>query len=165
METKEIRSCPHRFNVLNDYDYLCWFDTKLEVYENKIEELILDLENNENKIIVLSKHPYSDKQNSVWDEFSISMPIEKYNLQKEQYTKYINKQIKDGFSEKINIRFCGGWSLRKKCKKTEEYNESWYSHIKECGIQDQISLLFVQQIYIDNIIPVEYQYTWKYFYE
>lgn len=165
METKEIRSCPHRFNILNKYEYLCWFDTKLAVYENKIDNLILELENNENKIIVLSKHPNSDKFNSVWDEFNLSMGTQKYYLQKEQYMNYINKQINNGFSEKINIHFCSGWSLKKKCKKMEEYNELLYSHIQECGIECQISLQFIQQKYIDNIIPVEYQYTWKYFYE
>ena len=43
------------------------------------------------------------------------------------------------------------------CKKTEEFGE--------CRIEDQISLQFIQQKYIDFIIPTEYQEIWKYFYE
>lgn len=164
METKRLRCLPHKFEILNKYKYLCWFDSKLKVFENKIEELIIKLENDDNKIMVLSKHPYSNNFNSVWDEFNLAMCTEKYLSQKEQNIKYIETQINNGFSEKINIHFCGGWVLKNK-KKTEEFGELWYEHIKECGIEDQISLSFIQQKYIDFIIPVEYQETWKYFYE
>jgi hypothetical protein len=165
METKILRTCPHKFNVLNNYEYLCWFDSKLQVYEIKVEFLINQLADNKDKVIVFSKHPYSYKFDSVWDEFNLAMGSDKYFSQKEQNLKYIENQIKSGFSEKINVHFCGGWSLRKKCKITEEFGELWYSHILECGIEDQISLQFIQQKYIDNIIVVEYQETWKYFYE
>ena len=165
MESKQLRCCPHKFEILNNYEYLCWFDSKLQVYENKIEELIIKLSNDNNKIIVLSKHPYSDKFTSVWDEFNLSINYEKYKSEKDKYIKYIEEKLHDGFSEKINIHFCGGWNLKKMCKKTEEFGELWYKHICQCGIEDQISLQFVQQKYIDFIIPVEYQETWKYFYE
>jgi len=165
MESKKIRCCPHKFDVLNNYEYLCWFDSKLQVYENKIEELVEKLSNDLNKIIVLNKHPYSNRFNSVWDEFNLAMNIPKYNAQKNQYIKYIEMQLNNGFNKNINIHFCGGWNIRKMCKKTEEFGELWYEHIQECGIEDQISLQFIQQKYIDNIIPVEYQETWKYIYE
>ena len=165
METKLLRCCPHKYNLLSKYDYLCWFDNKLEVYENKVEELLIKLEADPNKFIVLNKHPYSDKFNSVWDEFNLAMSFEKYNKQKNQNQLYINKYINNGFSEKINVHFCGSWSIRKMCKKSEEYGELWYSHIQECGIEDQISLSFIQQKYIDWIIIIEYKEAYKYFYE
>lgn len=165
METKILRTCPHKFDILTNYEYLCWFDSKLQVYESSVEELIAQLSSNSDKIIVLSKHPYSDTFNSVWDEFNLAMGTVKYNVQKEQNIKYIEAQIQAGFSDKINIHFCGGWNLKKNCKKTEEFGELWYSHILECGIEDQISLQFVQQKYIDYIIPVNIKETWKYFYE
>lgn len=165
METKLLRTCPHKFDTLHNYEYLCWFDSKLQVYECKVEELITQLSANNDKVIAFSKHPYSDKFNSVWDEFNLAIGTDKYNAQKEQNIKYIESQIKAGFSEKINIHFCGGWNLRKNCKKTEEFGELWHSHILECGIEDQISLQFVQQKYIDCIIPVNNKEAWKYFYE
>ena len=93
------------------------------------------------------------------------MNVNKYSIQRNQYETYINKYINNGYSEKINIHFCGGWNLKKMCKKSEEYGELWYSHILECGIEDQISLSFIQQKYIDYIIPVEYKEVFKYFYE
>lgn len=165
MESKKLRCCPHKFDVLNNYEYLCWFDSKLQVYENKVIELVEKLSNDPDKIIVLCKHPYSNTFNSVWDEFNLAIRTPKYNSQKDQNIKYIEMQINNGFSDKINIHFCGGWNIRKICKKTEEFGELWYKHIQECGIEDQISLQFIQQKYINNIIVVEYQETWKYFYE
>lgn len=165
MESKKIRCCPHEYEELKNYDYLCWFDSKLQVFENKIEELMTDLSNDDNKIIVLSKHPYYDRFTSVWDEFHLAMGYDRYKQQKEQNEKYIKDKINRGFSEKINIHFCAGWNIKKMCKKTEEFGEMWYQQIQECGVEDQISLQFIQQIYIENIIPTEYQYAWKYFYE
>ena len=165
MEPKQLRCCPHKFEILNNYEYLCWLDSKIQVYENKIEELIIALSNDDNKIIVLSKHPYSDRFNSVWDEFNLAINYEKYSAEKDKYIQYIQTQLENGFSEKINIHFCAGWNIKKMCKKTEEFGELWYKHIQECGIECQISLQFVQQKYIDNIIPIDYQSTWKYSYE
>jgi hypothetical protein len=163
MESKLLRTCPHKFEILNNYDFLCWFDSKTEVYESKINELVVELSNS-NKTISLSKKKCNFT--SVWDEFNLSMNTTKYLEQKEQNIKYINKKInEEGYSETINVIFCGTWSLRKMCNKTKEFGEYWYSQIQECGIQDQISLQFVTQNYIDFIIPVEYQETWKYFYE
>jgi hypothetical protein len=165
MEVKLIKSCPHKFEQLKNYKYLCWLDSKIQVYENEIEKLITELSNNDNKIIVMSKHPYSDKFNSVWDEFNLAISYNRYREEKDKYQQYIENQLKKGFSEKINIHFHSGWILRKMCKKTEEYGEMWYEHILECGIECQIALSFIQQKYIDNIISTEYQHTWKYFYE
>lgn len=164
MESKLIRCCPYLFIQLKGYEYLCWFDTKLKVYENKIDGLV-DILSKGDKCIVLTKHPYSSKFNTVWDEFNLAMESDKYRAQYQQYIDYIKKQIGSGFSEEINIHFCGGWNLRKMCKRVEEFGDMWYSHIQECGIEDQISLQFVQQKFIDYIIPLEYQETWKYHYE
>jgi hypothetical protein len=165
METKLLRTCPHRFEQLQTYDYLCWFDSKLQVYEEKVNELVSKLSQSPEKILVLSKHPYSDEFTSVWDEFNLAMQVDKYSKQKDQNTQYIKKQIENGFSEKITIHFCVGFIIRKMCVLAEECGECWYSHIQECGIEDQISFQFVQQKYIDSIIATNYQETWKYFYE
>jgi hypothetical protein len=37
--------------------------------------------------------------------------------------------------------------------KMVEINTTWYEHINECGIQDQISFFFVKQLFNDNIYP------------
>jgi hypothetical protein len=165
METKLLRTCPHKFEQLKDYEYLCWFDNNLQVYENKVHEVISKLDEDDSKTIVLTKHSYSDTFTSVWDEFNLAMQYSKYASQKEQNMKYINNQLTKGFSEKINVHFCSGWNIRKMCKLTEEFAELLYEHIQECGIECQISLSFVQQKYIGSIFILDHKETWKYFYE
>ena len=36
--------------------------------------------------------------------------------------------------------------------KINELNNTWYQHIEECGIQDQISFFFVKQLFNDDIL-------------
>jgi hypothetical protein len=164
MSSKELRSCPHHFEILNNYEYLCWFDTKLQVYDSIVNNSITKM-NETNKLIALTKHPYSNTYTTVWDEYNMAIQYEKYNKQKDQYSNYITKQLKYGFSENISVFYCGGFSIRKNCELTHEFNEFWFNNIKECGIEDQISLQFVQQKYNTFILQLEYQETWKYFYE
>lgn len=164
MSSKEIRSCPHHFEILNNYDYLCWFDTKLKVFESTVHNAISKM-TELNKIIAMTKHPYSDKYNNVWDEYNTAIQHDKYYKQKDLYSSYIKKQLQSGFSEKINVFYCGGFSIRKNNKIVREFNEFWFTNIKECGIEDQISLQFVQQKFDNCILGLKYCENWKYFYE
>ena len=161
MESKEIRCCSHRFSQLKDYEYLCWLDSKLQIYEDKVDEIINKMDLN-SKTFALTKHPCSNDFHSVWDEYNLAIGVEKYGKQKEQYKKYIEKQLKLGFSEKINIHYCIGFFLIRTCDKSREIGEIWYKHIQECGIEDQISFQFIRQLYDNEIMELEYQETWKY---
>jgi len=164
MSAKEIRSCPHRFPILDEYDYVCWFDTKLKVYEDVAERCVRFLQES-NKTMVLTKHPYSERYKTVWDEFHTAMGTEKYRAQKEQNEAYIKHQLAKGASETINVFYCVGFIMQKRCYKQKEINECWYRHIQECGIEDQISFQFIHQLYADSIHGLAYQESWKYFYE
>jgi hypothetical protein len=164
MSTKELRSCPHHYELLQKYEYICWFDSKLKVFEEVIIKYMDKLENSD-KIWALTKHPYSDNYNTVWDEYHNAITCPKYGFQKEMYKKYIENKIQNGYSEYINIFYCSGFTLKKMCEKTKEINEFWYKEIQECGIECQISFQFVQQKYGDLFFTLDYQESWKYFYE
>jgi hypothetical protein len=83
---------------------------------------------------------------TIWTEFNDSMFQERYLRQKDSYLNYINKQINNGLKDS-NVVLSGGWSIRNmKHPKIKEFNNTWYKHILECGIQDQISLFFVYQL-------------------
>ena len=164
MATKELRSCPHKFPILQKYEYLCWFDSKLNVYEDKVIN-ILNIMDNNNKLLCMTKHPYSDSFNSVFDEYNLAITYEKYASQKDMYLNYIKKQLLKGFSDKIKVHFCCGFRIMKMCEKQNEIGETWFEYINECGIEDQISFQFVVQTYEDYILPLEYQETWKYCFE
>ena len=71
-----------------------------------------------------------------------------------KYLTYIIKQLKNGFSENKGIHCACPLLIRNmKHEKINEIGEIWYNHIRECGIQDQISFYFVRQMYQDYIYP------------
>jgi len=164
MSAKEIRVCPHRFELLRDYTYLCWFDSKVQLYEDKVLECISTLENSD-KMMALTKHVCSDTFKSVWDEFNLAMIYDKYRSEKDRNVEYMTKQLANGYSEHLDVHFCSTVTVKKNCDKMVEFDELWYSHIQECGIECQISLSFVQQKYIEWIHVLEAKSIWKYFYE
>jgi hypothetical protein len=165
MSSKIYRCNPFDIDILKKYDYICWFDNKLQIFDNKIDDLIYDLDNSE-KSIVLIRHPYYEKYNSIWDEFNLSMGVEKYKKEEVSYSNYINKMIKNGYEENIKDAFlCGGINIRKNNEISKKFGLDWFNNILECGIQDQLTLYFVSQDYSKHIKIMEYQSLSEYFYE
>lgn len=156
---KILRSSPHLLKELKKYDYICWYDNNLKIDSQKINNLISRMEN-ENKFIVLSKHPYQHAD--VWGEFHEAMKYERYSVDREKYKNYILHKINECGTDKLDIHYCGGFSIRKNNSLVIKYNEEWQKNIEQCGIEDQISLQFVHPNYTDIIIPIEYKYCWDY---
>jgi len=159
MNTKRLRCCPHKFDALRDYQYLCWVDSKLEITST---EKVYDMMNSlvGTKIIALTRHPIP--HTDVWGEYNLAIQYPKYASQKDRYAAYISKRIAEGFDAKKPLRHCSGFSVRKQCKQMEDIGDVWYSHILECGIECQISWQFVAQLYEDSIQDFEFQYCWRY---
>jgi hypothetical protein len=163
--SKELKACPHHFPILRNYMYLCWHDSKLNVFEDKIIKNMLLLDSMNDKVFMATKHPYSDTHKSVWDEYNLCMDIEKYYMEINKYRDYINSKLATGYSENNEIFYCGGWKLIKQGQLAEVIGELWFKEIQTCGIEDQISLQFVVQKYGQYIYPLPYQETWKYCFE
>jgi hypothetical protein len=153
MVGKHIKTMPKEYQELQDYDYLCFLDSKLDkVNEAFVEDYIVKYFIQQNYALLLRKH--WGGHNSVWDEFNGSMNQHRYVLEREKYKKYINNQVNNGLSE-ITESYCAcGFLIRNmKHEKMIEINNTWYQHIQECGIQDQISFFFVKQLFNDWIHP------------
>jgi hypothetical protein len=160
MNTKELRTCPHKFKELKDYTYVCWLDSKLNVDEEKIDTLIEQLDTSDKKI-VLSKHTCQFE--TVWGEYEEAIKYEKYAAQKDMYKKYIESKLTSGCSEKLPAHYCGGFTIRNLTdERVLKFNQEWYDNIQECGMEDQISLQFVHQNYTDIILPIEHKWCWVY---
>lgn len=72
----------------------------------------------------------------------------RYKLEKDRYNNYIDNQLKNGLLDTtFNYCACGLLIRNMKHEKINEFNEMWYSHILECGIQDQLSFFFVKQLF------------------
>lgn len=158
-DSKHLKSCPHLYEMLNVYDYICYFDSKHNVNVDLIERWVLFLKHSPFSII-LPKHPCHFK--SVWEEFNLSMTIDKYSEEKDKCLAYIEKQLNNNFKEKVNHHLTTQFIIRKNNNTTQELNEMWYEHIKEGGIMCQISFFFVQQMYENIIFPIQYQDCYSY---
>jgi hypothetical protein len=153
---KFIKSCPHKFPHLKDYDYLCYLDSKLEdVNEKFVEEYIHKYfisENNEKYALMLRNHTFIKPY--IWKEYEVSMEQKRYRLQSDSYIKYINSQILSGLKAETPYHCQCGFLIRNmKHPEINNIGETWLQHIQTCGIQDQISFFFVKQIFSDYILP------------
>ena len=146
-DSKIYKCCPHFFKELNDADYTCYFDSKIEVNVNRVLSHITDL--NDEKVIILSKHPFI-KEN-IWDEYNEAIKQERYNKQKNIYEKYIIDKLNKNFKPYVKHHATTHFILRKNTTICNNINEEWYSNILECGIMCQIPFFFIQQEYNKNI--------------
>ena len=150
---KHIKVMPHEYTELNEYDYLCFLDSKLEkVSEDFVEKFITKYFIEQDYALLLRKHWFIN--NNIWNEYSASMGQERYRIESEKYKIYIANQVKAGLSEITHQHCACGFLIRNmKHNKINTINTTWYQHIKECGIQDQISFFFVKQLFNDYIYP------------
>jgi hypothetical protein len=151
MVGKHIKALPNEYTEINNYDYLCFLDSKSnKINEKFIENLIVKYFIEQNCALLLRQHWYIS--NKVWDEYNESMHQPRYVLESEKYKNYINKQIKNGLSEITKTHCATGLLIRNmKHEKINEINKIWYEHIQECGIQCQISFFFVKQFFQEYI--------------
>ena len=161
MSAKLPKACPHLYPELQKYEYLVYFDSKVyDIDESQIENTIKTMESNHDQIIAMCKHPLPF--HNVWDEFNLAMQYAKYHAQKGKNELYIKKQLESGiFSENIEDHYYTGFIIRKKSDLINEINNIWYEHIKECGIECQISFSFIHQLYRKNILTLEPKYAFK----
>ena len=151
MASKHLKAMPQDFKLLRKYDFICSYDNKLEIYENNIENVINNELIKNNYAIAIREHKFV--QNNVWCEFALSMLHERYRKESEKTKTYIYKQLSNGLKETTKFHYENNILIRNmKHPKMKEFNEVWYSHIKECGIECQIALFFVKQLFPENFI-------------
>ena len=148
---KRVKTCPHLYDELKSYQYLCFLDTKLSKINETFVEIFIDsFFIKQNYALLLRKHWFIE--NNIWNEYNESMNHSRYKMHSDNYISYINKQLQNGLSETVeNHSACGFLIRNMKHEKTNEINNAWYQHIQECGIQDQISFFFVKQLFNDCI--------------
>jgi len=153
MDSKYIKALPHKYNILNNYDFTCYLDNKLSIDGDKVINLINTVFENPNILYVMCKHPTTEPH--IWNEYNDAINYqERYYIEKDKYYDYINKQLDDGAEDTLENHYQTGFIIRKKDSKTNEINQEWYNHILECGIECQISFFFIQQLYKFNIYPI-----------
>jgi hypothetical protein len=159
LNTKLLRCCPHLFDMLAKYEYLCYLDSKLWITDlDKVMQLQDVLASSETMTMAVSMHPRT--YSSVWGEFDEAMQQARYKNYEKQYTDYIQHQLQSGYQD-VPLRHCCGFSVRKQTEQMRRIGERWYSHIHRCGIEDQISWQFIIQDFPDAVYEVPYKYCWN----
>ena len=156
MDAKHVKILPNLYNELNKYEYTVFFDNKLVINSNihEIEKLI-DTKM-VNKSMLLRRHEFIKP--NVLDEYKESMKQARYQKQNLQYMNYINSQVSNGLSLTTKDHFRCGFIIRKNSSPVvKEINETWYKHLNDCGIQDQISFFFVKQLFPNDIGIIEHK--------
>jgi hypothetical protein len=150
MSAKIMKLFPQQF-VDKQYDYIVWSDHKFTPNIDGIEKSI----ENMNVSMYLHRHPFL---NNIIQEYDYSIKWQpRYKLQQIQYISYIKKQIKNRLSTTHARHYqCGLIIYNIKHSHTAKIQQLWANHIQMCGIQDQISFNFVQQIYPNAIGDFEY---------
>ena len=151
LAAKEVKVKPHIFLELEKYDFTCYLDTKLRKLSIPlIEDLILKYMINNTYAFLLRKHWFIE--DSIWREYEESFKQHRYCLEKTRYHSYITKNIESGLAAITPYHCACGLIIRRmNHSKIKELNETWYDHILQCGIQDQISFFFVKQLFYDVV--------------
>jgi len=153
MACKPLKTEPQKFIPKpNLYHYIIWSDNKINV---NIEGTITTIKSwNTNLAMMLHRHPFVANIEKEYDE---SMLQERYVREKEQYAKYINKNVNEGLSAKQDLFYqCGYIIYNLQHPETLNIQKTWKKHIGQCGINDQISFNFVAQQF--NSVIGEYKY-------
>ena len=154
MQGKYVKVMPHNVNPLKNYDYTCYLDSKLDkVSESFILQKIEDAFIKKSYALLLREHVFI-KDANIWNEYNESMKQERYKKESDKIKFYINSQVEEGWVEQIDTHCQCGLLLRNmKHPIVLDINNSWYSDIQKCGIQDQISFFFVKQKFNEYILP------------
>ena len=150
---KHIKTMPHEYVELKEYDFLCFLDSKSgKVSETFVENYIHTYFIEKNYALLLRQHWHI--RDNVWNEFNESMYQERYRMESDKYRKYITNQVEKGLSDTTSYHCATGFMIRNmRHDKIVELNTTWYKHIQECGIQCQISFFFVKQLFSDYVYP------------
>ncbi len=159
MTSKELRCCPERYPPLRGYEYLCWMDSKMKCTNMEHVRTMLETLASSDKIVAATHHPLPYK--TVWDEYETAIKYEKYAREKDSYKRYIEEQLQKGADLNRPQRICCGFRIMKMNGRRQLLGETWLDHIRQCGIEDQISWQFIHQMFEDEIALFPYQYCWS----
>jgi hypothetical protein len=137
---KHIKAMPHLYKELTKYEYTFYFDaTVKKINVEKIEQLATS----SLRFKINPSISYG-----VIEELHQACLQPRYAAQREQYETYIEKQLVKGLTAKTDTQLLSTFILRKmNDPEVIRFNEVWHEHILECGIECQIALFFVAQLF------------------
>ena len=160
MSAKYYKMNYHKIDILKNYDYIVWIDTRIALKYEFIP-FIFSMVYHKYKLINFKHSIHSN----ILDELNTSLLQQRYIDQdiNEQYKIY----IKDGFKDDIGL-FENGIIIRALNDKiTNKIFEDWWEHNVKYSFQDQISYPYIlwkhnkkpDYIILDNIFDNKYNFV------
>ncbi len=169
MDAKLLKACPYLYEELrsnkelSSYDATCYFDSALQLDATQVQELCDRVFTLSNYSVIMARHPFLSPTwlPCVYNEYNNAMLQPRYAVQKDQINAYINEQVESGLLDTDCIHYATGFIVRKSNQVARQIGEVWYSHIKKCGIECQISFFYVQQMFKGHIYDIEFGSCFK----
>lgn len=151
MQGKYAKVLPHKFPQLTQYEFLVFVDDK---YKLKEEKLVLECTLLRQHQSVMALRPHWLEAHVLF-EFAEAMLQPRYFAERGQYITYIMAQQAAGLKLQLPTKHyqCNCLLRDMKHPEMQSLNETWYAHIKQCGIEDQISFFFISQLFKTSLLP------------
>ena len=134
----------HNLEVLQKYEYTCYYDSKRIIDNEWIETYI----SNNDVLFAVRRHPCLF---NVFEDFTVAMLQDRYHYDYKTYIKLINDNTKC-ISRFSTDYFETSVIIRKNCEIVRCINEKWLqSYIEYKGCHEQLHFNIISNLYIDNI--------------
>jgi hypothetical protein len=140
-----------KFSFFNEYENLIFVDHKHDLNDENVAQ-ILQLSTNK----ILTKFHPSQTRIMIWDEVKRSMEQERYLRNMPHTIDWINKKIKQGYSEYVCIPWLSFTLYRHKDPEVQKFADEIDKEIMDAkSPNDQIVWAMVSQKYLDIIQMIE----------
>jgi hypothetical protein len=147
ISAKRPKIMPHAFPEIaaTGADIMVWCDNKWPVNVASMEAAAKSWP--DHAVAMLPLHPTPNMHGAL-DEIALSMSQHRYRRHAERIKAYVHDQVRAGLSAVQRPRHLTAtvilWRLRS--ADGAAFQKMWWSHIQQCGIQDQVSLCMVEQL-------------------
>jgi len=156
MRSKSAKIPQHRWAELDRYDFVVWFDDKFQVNVSAAYRTISSWP--PHAAVALHRHPKrctaSFPDCSVMEEVDAAVQQQNRYRRQESITRaYVREQQRLGRQLAGHPLYQAGFIVYwQRHRQTDSFQATWMDHIAIAGINDQVSLFFVAQIFAESII-------------
>lgn len=159
MQSKHIKTCPHLYSYFDKYIYTIYMDSKFQQINHSVIDSVIAKYSLEHDMMM---RRHIELGASIYDEFHCSLRQPRYYIDRFKYEIYATEQLNKGLRAFTKDHLMCGFIIRRmNSDLVKQINQTWYDHIQQCGIQDQISFFFVKQLFPDSLIKCFDEYIFK----
>lgn len=163
MRAKLLKIPQDRWPALAPYDFVVWFDDKFRLNVTGVYDVIARWP--KNAAAAFHRHP--SRCTDTFPDCSVLEEVEdtlqhRYKRQHGQMKRYIATQERVGLRSTGRPLYQAGFIIyNRKHPATRALQAKWLEHIRIAGVNDQVSLFFIAQLFARHIIEFRGDWGWK----